>query len=607
MLKNYGLYLLLILYFWTAFPILTVAQNDDWQPAKNPLMTRWADNIDPKEPLPEYPRPQMERDEWKNLNGLWDYAVVPVLEDQPQSWNGKILVPFGIESALSGVKKRIGQDSKLWYRKNFTVPDNWNDKQVILNFGAVDWRTDVWVNDKKVGSHDGGYTAFSFDITDALNRNGEQEIRIAVWDPTDEGFQPRGKQVRDPRGIWYTPTTGIWQTVWLEPVPEVAIEDLEMTPDIDREHLNLNVKGSDADQEYTVKAMAFDGETNVGEVEGSLGKDLELSVENMKLWSPDDPFLYDLIVSLYHNGEKVDEVESYFGMREIRIDKADDGFVRLFLNDEPLFHYGLLDQGFWPDGIYTAPTDDALKYDIEVTKDLGFNMIRKHVKVESNRWYYWADKMGILVWQDMPNGDRHIRRGEEDIERVAQSAYNYKHEIKEMVEQFDNHPSIVTWVPFNEGWGQFQTEQIAEMVKELDPSRLVNVVSGWQDRGVSDIHDIHSYPGPDMPEPEESRAAILGEFGGEALVVEDHLWIQDFSRAPGHYETSQSEDELFSTYEKLLTELMKLKEKGLAGAVYTQTTDVESEVNGIMTYDREVIKFDKEFLRYLHKRLINQE
>lgn len=528
-------------------PLIGYGQSGDWQAADNPLMTRWADDVNPKNPLPEYPRPQLQRDEWKNLNGLWEYAVVPALEDQPQGWDGEILVPFGIESALSGVKERVGPDNKLWYKKTFTIPKKWDEQQIKLNFGAVDWRSEVWVNGKKVGGHDGGYTSFSLDITDALNESGEQEIKVAVWDPTDEGFQPHGKQVRDPRGIWYTPTTGIWQTVWLEPLPEVAIEDLEMTPDIDNQYLNLTAKGSTDKSGYTIKATAFANGSKVSEVTGKPGEEVQLSIPNMKLWSPDTPFLYDLTVSLHHNGKKVDEVKSYFGMREIRLGEGPDGYTRLFLNDEPLFHYGLLDQGFWPDGIYTAPTDEALKYDIQVTKDLGFNMIRKHVKVEPKRWYYWADKLGVLVWQDMPSGDRHIRRGEEDIERVAQSAYNYKHELKEMIDQFDNHPSIVTWVPFNEGWGQFQTEQITDMVKELDPSRLVDNPSGWADRGVSDMHDIHSYPGPDMQEPEEDRAAILGEFGGEALVVDDHLWIQDFSRAPGHYETSQSEEELFNT------------------------------------------------------------
>lgn len=595
-----------ILYFFLLLCITTTgyAQTGNWQLAENLLMTRWADDVDPDDPLPEYPRPQMERDEWKNLNGLWQYAIVPVLADEPQQWDGDILVPFGIESALSGVKKRVGPDNRLWYRKTFTVSEDWNGKRLLLHFGAVDWRSEVWINGKKIGTHEGGYTAFSYDISDALSEGEEQHITVAVWDPTDDGFQPRGKQVRDPRGIWYTPTTGIWQTVWLEPVPEAAISNLEMTPDIDDQHLNLTVVGSTKDQNYTIKATAFANGTKVSEVSGKQGEEVKLPVPDMKLWTPDNPFLYDLTVSLYRDGQKVDEVESYFGMREIRLGTGSDGYVRLFLNDEPLFHYGLLDQGFWPDGIYTAPTDEALKYDIQVTKDLGFNMIRKHVKVEPNRWYYWTDKMGILVWQDMPNGDRHIRRGEEDINRVAQSALDYKEELKEMVGQFYNHPSIVTWVPFNEGWGQFNTAQIADLVKELDSSRLIDIPSGWQDRGVGDMYDIHSYPGPDMPETEGDRAAILGEFGGQALVVRDHLWISDFSRAPGHYKTSQSEEKLHSKYDELVKALFPLKEKGLAGAVYTQTTDVESEVNGVMTYDRGVIKFDEAHLRELHKRLI---
>lgn len=582
------------------------AQTAHWQPAENPLMTRWAEDINPEEPLPEYPRPQMVRDEWKNLNGLWQYAIVPALADEPQQWDGDILVPFAVESALSGVKKRVGPDNRLWYRRTFTVPEGWSGQRVLLHFGAVDWKSEVWVNGKKMGTHEGGYTGFSYDITDALNEAAEQQVTVAVWDPTDDGFQPRGKQVRDPRGIWYTPTTGIWQTVWLEPVPEASIDKLKMTPDIDNQYLNLNVFGSTnvSGKNYTIKATAFANGTQVSEVNGKPGEEVKLSIPNVKLWSPEDPFLYDLTVSLYRDGQKVDEVESYFGMREIRLGTADDGYVRLFLNDQPLFHYGLLDQGFWPDGIYTAPTDEALKYDIQVTKDLGFNMIRKHVKVEPDRWYYWTDKMGILVWQDMPNGDDHFGRGGDDIERVAQSAYDFKLELKEMIDQFYNYPSIVIWVPFNEGWGQFNTAQIADLTKELDSSRLVDIPSGWQDRGVGDMHDIHSYPGPDMPETEDERAAILGEFGGQALVVKGHLWISDFSRAPGHYKTSQSEEKLHRTYDELVKALIPLKEKGLAGAVYTQTTDVESEVNGIMTYDREVLKFDKEHLRELHRKLI---
>lgn len=583
----------------------SVLAQQVWQPADNPLMTKWVNDIDPDNPLPEYPRPQMKREEWINLNGLWQYAIVPVLEDTPAEWEGEILVPFAVESALSGVKKRVGPDNRLWYRRTFTVPDDWEGQRLLLHFEAVDWKTDVWVNGKKAGQHEGGYTSFSLDITDYLQQDGEQEITLAVWDPTDDGFQPRGKQVRDPHSIWYTPTTGIWQTVWLEPVAEVAIKKLKMVPDMDASALKLTAFSTDRESGYTVRAEAFSDGQKVSEISGAPGEEMNLSISNPRLWSPENPFLYDLIVTLLKDGEPVDQVESYFGMREIRLGTADDGYTRLFLNDEPLFHLGLLDQGFWPDGVYTAPTDEALKYDIQVTKDLGFNMIRKHVKVESNRWYYWADKMGILVWQDMPNGDRHIDRDEEDIERVAQSTLDYKVELKEMIDEHYNSPSIVIWVPFNEGWGQFQTEKIADITKELDPTRLVDIPSGWADRGVGDMHDIHSYPGPDMPDTEEGRAAILGEFGGQALVVPGHLWIQDFTRAPGHYETSTSEEKLHTTYNRLLEELIPLKEKGLAGAVYTQTTDVESEVNGMMTYDREVVKFDLEQLWKLHQRIIH--
>src|SRR5699024_5209189 len=334
----------------------------------------------------------------------WNYAIVPAFNERPEKWDGKILVPFGIESALSGVKKRVEPDQKLWYHTTFKVPNNLGDGRLLLHFGAVDWRTAVWVNGKKVGQHEGGYTAFSFDVTEALKESSEQEITVSVWDPTDDGYQPAGKQVRKPEGIYYTPTTGIWQTVWLEPVPDVSIKNLKMTPDIDEGILNLTINGRQASDDYRVEAVALNQGSEVGRVSGTLGTLLSLSVENVHLWSPNDPFLYDLKVTLYKGDQKVDEVTSYFGMREVHLAEGPDGFTRLWLNGEPIFHYGLLDQGFWPDGIYTAPTDEALKYDIRVTKDLGFNMIRKHVKVEPNRWYYWADKIGLLVWQDMPNG-----------------------------------------------------------------------------------------------------------------------------------------------------------------------------------------------------------
>ena len=586
-------------------PNLSKAQSSSWQPANPRLTTPWTNQVSAENPHAEYPRPQMKREEWKNLNGLWDYAILPILEQPPETWHGQILVPYPVESALSGVKKQVPENNNLWYRRTFTVPDGWSDQRVLLHFGAVDWKTRVWVNGKPVGTHQGGYDGFSFDITDALNAGGEQQITVSVWDPTDEGYQPHGKQTNNPRGIWYTSTTGIWQTVWLEPVPDVSIAHLKMTPDIDHQTLHLRVKGNQNSNGYTIKATAMDDGNPVGTVSGKLGEEVNLPVQNMKLWSPQNPFLYDLKVSLLKNGQTVDEVSSYFGMREIRLGKDEQGFVRLFLNDKPLFQLGPLDQGFWPDGIYTAPTDDALKYDIQMTKDLGFNMIRKHVKVEPQRWYYWADKIGILVWQDMPSGDKHIGGNDPDIQRVAESAHNYKMELNQLIEEHYNHPSIVMWVPFNEGWGQFQTAQIAKLIKHLDPSRLVDAPSGWADRGVGDVHDIHSYPGPDMPATEPDRAAVLGEFGGQALVVRDHLWLTDFSKAPSHYKTSQSESTLHEKYDALMEALKPLKKQGLAAAVYTQTTDVEIEVNGLMTYDRKVLKFDKSHLKKVHQDIIH--
>ena len=588
------------------FASLNIANGQtSWKPVKGTLTTPWTNKVNPEKVLPDYPRPQMVREGWQNLNGLWDYAITPILKDKPTEWQGKILVPFAIESDLSGVKKAVGPEEILWYQRTFTAT-NLPNKKLLLHFGAVDWKTTVWVNGKKVGTHQGGYDAFSFDITSAL-RKGQQQIVVKVWDPTDKGFQPIGKQTLNPRGIWYTSTTGIWQTVWLETVPQNAIEHLKITPDMDAKTASVIVSATDQATGYSVRAIAFDHGKKVSETKGTLNEPLTLQIGDMKLWSPDDPFLYDLIVSLYHNGQKVDEVKSYFGMRKISLGKDDKGVPRLFLNNKALFQFGPLDQGFWPDGIYTAPTDEALKFDIQSTKDWGFNMIRKHVKVESQRWYYWCDKIGMLVWQDMPSGDKHIQPKDPDIERVAQSAYNFKKEWKNLIDEHYNHPSIVTWVPFNEGWGQFETAAIAELTKKLDPTRLVNATTGWSDRNTGDMYDKHDYPGPGMFPVTSDRASVLGEFGGQALVVKDHIWLTDFSKAPNHFKTSQSESALHEKYDVMMDSLMQLKKKGLAAAVYTQTTDVEIEVNGIMTYDRKVMKFDKDHFKKINSKVIKDE
>ncbi|SMO62065.1 glycoside hydrolase family 2 protein [Fodinibius sediminis] len=578
------------------------SQATAWKQAESPLMTKWSAEVGPENALPEYPRPMMKREEWQNLNGLWDFKISRKGDDGGE-YNRKILVPYPVESALSGIKKKVGAANRVWYRRTFRVDNPHENGRVLLHFGASDWETDVRINGSYVGKHRGGYDSFTFDITDYLKDSG-QEIELTVWDPTDLGHQPVGKQTHDPRSIWYTAVTGIWQTVWLEYVPHGYISDLKITPDVDNSRVKVELETEGLSPDHKIRVAALKEGDTVGESRGNPAQTFIIPLEDPRLWSPETPFLYDLEVELLDSeGTVVDRVSSYFGMRKIAIAKSDDGYTRLFLNNKPLFQLGPLDQGWWPDGLYTAPTDEALKYDLEITKKLGYNMLRKHVKVEPQRFYYWADKLGIIVWQDMPSGD--MRPGQIPG-RTHESARQFKKEYKRLIDARYNHPSIVMWVPFNEGWGQFQTRDIVEWTKNYDPTRLVNNASGWHDQKVGDVIDMHEYPGPDMPDAEDNRAAVLGEFGGQALVVKDHLWIQDFSRAPSHYETSQSKATLHETYDRMIEELRALKDEGLSAAVYTQTTDVESEVNGLMAYDREVVKFDFEHLQEIHQQLIEE-
>jgi hypothetical protein len=546
-------------------------------------MTKWAQTVRPDNVLAEYPRPQMVRDEWLNLNGLWDYAIRPKDANQPRMFDGQILVPFPAESALSGVMKPVGPDNRLWYRRTFTVPDKWTaqKKRILLHFEAVDWETTVWMNGRMagVGPHRGGYDPFTFDITAALKETGPQEIVVSVWDPTDAGEQPRGKQVRKPGSIWYTAVTGIWQTVWLEPVPGDGIMRLQLTPDIDAGALHVMAGGALAQGAFVVEAAAFAEGQEIASATGPRGGECKLSIPDAKLWSPDSPFLYNLKITLKRDGQVIDEVKSYFAMRKISLGKDEKGILRLCLNNKPLFQYGPLDQGWWPDGLYTAPSDEALKYDIEATKQLGMNMARKHVKVEPDRWYYWCDKLGLLVWQDMPSAGNKTDEGKKQFET----------ELANVIEARRSHPCIVMWVPFNEGWGQYDTERIAEMVKKLDPSRLVDNASGWTDRKVGDVHDIHSYPGPAASPVEETRAVVLGEFGGLGLPISGHTWQAEKNWG---YRSYTSRDNLTEAYLALIRNLRPLIGDGLCAAVYTQTTDVEVEVNGLMTYDRATIKMD---------------
>lgn len=567
--------------------------SESWKPVDGPIKTRWSEKVDPENVLPEYPRPQMVRESWKNLNGLWDFAITERSASCPAEMTEKILVPFPVESSLSGVKKQVMSKDRLWYRRTLSVPAEWKGQRILLHFGAVDWKADIYVNGKEVGSHTGGYVPFALDITDYLNDNQTQELVVSVWDPTSEGGQPIGKQILNPHGIWYTPVSGIWQTVWLEPVSkESSIISYELIPNIDDQTLTVETLVRGNVRDCFVKVTALSKGQEIATVEGNPSEPVTLKIANPKLWSPTTPFLYDLKIELFHRDKEtkarkqLDMVQGYFGMRKIALAKDKQGVQRLWLNNKPLFQFGPLDQGWWPDGLYTAPTDEALIYDIEVTKKLGMNMIRKHVKVEPARWYYHCDRLGMLVWQDMPNK---IAGHNNAIDHL-----NFRKELIEMIESLQTFPCIVMWVPYNEGWGQYKTEQVTAMVELLDPTRLVNNASGWVDKKVGDVYDIHIYPGPKMPKLEENRAAVIGEFGGLGFPVEGHLWQQ---KKNWGYRSYKDEASLNDALNDLIVKLQPMVKKGVAAAVYTQTSDVEGEINGFMTYDREVLKVDVDRFR----------
>lgn len=564
------------------------AAATEWRLVDGPLMTRWSRDWASGKEERLHPRPHLERGNWMSLCGVWDYAIRSRNDGPPDEWDGKIRVPFAVESALSGVRKRVGANDRLWYRHSFPMP-SWPPPRWLLHFEAVDWEARVWVNGKEAGTHRGGYDPFTLDITDLVTKPGErQEIVVSVWDPTDQGYQPRGKQVENPNGIWYTPSTGIWQAVWLEGVEDAYIGDLRVIPDVDRGEVSVtvNVKGK---REKGLKAWvsAYREREAVGTVSGEPGRPLVLKIPDARLWSPEEPFLYRMNVILTTDQKRLDAVRSYFAMRKISIGKDRNGVNRLMLNNRPVFHFGLLDQGFWPDGLYTAPSDDALRHDIDMTKTLGYNMIRKHVKVEPSRWYFWCDWLGIMVWQDMPSAGV-----KPDGEGSAEAKANFKRELKAMMDSRHHHPCIVMWVPFNEGWGQHDTEEIVRWVKEYDPTRLVNCASGWTDvPGLGDVRDVHHYPGPGTADLEDNRAVVLGEFGGLGLPVKGHTWQDEKNWGYRSFPDGKS---LTKAYLKLIEDLEGLIRNGLSAAVYTQTTDVEIEVNGIMTYDRQEVKIASE-------------
>ncbi|MBC8059827.1 MAG: AbfB domain-containing protein [Clostridiaceae bacterium] len=563
-----------------------------------PIMTEWASKINTSSPLPEYPRPQMTRSDWLNLNGVWQFKSGTANDSVPigQNLSGDILVPYPVESAISGVMKHY---DRVWYRRSFTVPSTWSGKRIILNFGAVDWESQVYINGKSLGIHKGGYDPFSYDVTPYLVGTGAQEIIVRVYDPTDSYGQPRGKQTTQPGGIMYTPSTGIWQTVWLEPVAETSINNLKIIPDIDNSRLKLTVNTTGLTSGITVTATAKDGTTIVKAVDGTPNTEMYIPISNPKLWSPNNPFLYDLNVVIKNGTTTIDTVNSYFGMRKISVANV-SGVQKLMLNNQFLFEMGPLDQGFWPDGLYTAPTDAALKFDIEQEKAMGFNMVRKHIKVEPQRWYYWADKLGIMVWQDMPSANSYIPGG---VTPPPIDKAQYELELRRMIANLYNSPSIIMWVIFNESQGQFDTERLVGLAKSLDPSRLTNQASGGSHYNVGDVLDIHAYPDPGVPSGSSTQALANGEFGGIGYKVPGHMWDPN----SWGYTMVSSPDEFANLYDYYATSLTGFKtNNGLSAAVYTETTDVEVEINGFLTYDRRATKVDINRIKASNEKIINQ-
>ena len=571
---------------------VTTVYGQKWKIAQSPLLTPWAGQVSPQNALPEYPRPLMVRNKWKNLNGIWQFQEANASDKVPfgKKLKEQILVPYPWESALSGLRKQLGSQ-RAWYRRLFTVPSDWEGQKVLLHFGAVDWETVVYINGRCTGVHRGGYDSFSFDITPFLNVSGNQEIIVGVYDPGNDKAIATGKQSNDrfanPRRFTYSPSSGIWQTVWLEPVPAVCIKAIKIIPDIDSESISVTVDGSSLAGKHMAEVTVNDGNKQVGKGSGKLHEPFRVSIPSPKLWGPDSPFLYDVTIALKDSLHKVDEIKSYVGMRKVSMQK-NLNIQRIMLNDTFLFQMGPLDQGYWPDGLYTAPTDEALKWEIRTMKEFGYNMVRKHIKIEPQRWYYWCDKLGLLVWQDMP-GTFKKRTGAEKTQ--------FEVELQRMVKSHWNHPSIVNWIVFNEHWGIYDPERLTNMVMALDPSRLVTGNSGIDagkpdvDYEVGHIKDNHHYRPPTSPYGNQRRAIVNGEYGAIGYNVEGHIWDQD---GPWVHYNYKGKEAATTEYEKFIEMILKFQKEGLSGAVYTQWTDVENEMNGIYTYDRKVIKLDKE-------------
>ena len=579
-----------------------------WCPAGNKIKTKWGKNLDPKKVWQEYPRPQLERKQWLNLNGIWSYSITDVNSQKPDNFDGEILVPFSIESSLSGVMKSLNEKQILWYYKEFEIPDNWKDKNIIIHFNAVDWICELYINDNKIGEHSGGYSEFSFDITKNI-KEGKNKILLKVFDPSDKGYQAVGKQTLNPNVIWYTSISGIWQTVWLEPVNEIYIKSLEINNDYDKKEIKINVK-LNLDVKLSLEVSLLFKDDELMKLKGFSNSEIVFNIPDKHFhpWSPSEPNIYSFNINLFDNNQKIiDSIISYTTLRKVEQKKDKNGIYRIYLNNKPLFNMGTLDQGYWPDGLYTPPSEEAMIYDINKLKELGFNTIRKHIKIEPYRYYYYCDKIGMLVWQDMPSGDRQNNKWEflklnagDDVNRSEESKNNYYKEWSEIIDNLKFFQCIIVWIPFNEGWGQFDTEKVVEFTKKQDSTRLINAASGGNHRICGNFLDLHSYPHPAQYLKVDNLINILGEFGGLALDIKGHTWKED----NWGYKTCKSKEEVTEKYEEYIYLLIN-SFKSFSAAIYTQTTDVEIEINGLITYDRAEIKVIEQRIKAANEKIIN--
>ena len=580
------------------------ADNAQWARAECPIPTQWSDDVDPQNPWASYPRPQMVREDWVNLNGLWEYTIIPKTLTEPESFQDHILVPYPVESALSGVKRPVGEDNVLWYQTEIQVPAAWSGKDVLLHFEASDWHTRIWIDDHFVGEHWGGYDPFYFNISEFIGYNKTHILKVSVWDPTSNGYQPRGKQINEPEGIFYTSVTGIWQTVWMEPVPGSFIQSFKVETDIKQGNIKVIPKINRVEDEDILKITVLQNNEEIATNSDAATADHTIIIPDPNLWFPDSPFLYDLKIELIRDDEAIDVVDSYFGMREISLGKDNKGIMRMALNGRFIFQNGPLDEGYWPDGLYTAPTEEAMVFDLEKIKEMGFNMLRKHVKIEPRLFYSWCDRLGLLVWQDMPNAHGYVAPDKADLEPDEVHKEQFEFELSQLVQMHWNHPSIVMWVAFNEGWGQYDTERIVDLIKGMDQTRLVCNTSGWADRGVGDIYDLHHYPEPIPVQPEAERAAVLGEFGGLGYPVEGHTW----EAKNWGYENMEDTSSLIKKYAAFYELVGQFKnDPGISACIYTQTTDVETETNGLMTYDRAIVKMNMKQLFQINQKVIHND